>query len=175
MFNVGGGEMIMLGVLALLVFGPESLPGVIKNVMRTVNALRNAARDFQSEVKSALDEENLRQDRAKRQRSTSPEALEEHTESVATDTEAPAEEPPSEGERSDLVAEAETSSGAEPEATVEANPEQASEPETAADADPDADAERESEPLSEPEPVEEDDDPDGPGLPIGAQIDRKTT
>lgn len=58
MFNVGGGEMIVLGVLALLVFGPEGLPGIIKNVMQTVNAVKRAARDLQNEVTSTLEAEN---------------------------------------------------------------------------------------------------------------------
>ena len=69
MFNIGGSEMVVLAVLALLVFGPEGLPGIIKNVMRTVNAVKIAARDFQTEVKTALDTENERQDLAKRRRS----------------------------------------------------------------------------------------------------------
>lgn len=68
MFNIGGSEMVVLAVLALLVFGPEGLPGIIKNVMRTVNAVKIAARDFQTEVKTALDTENERQDLAKRRR-----------------------------------------------------------------------------------------------------------
>jgi sec-independent protein translocase protein TatB len=67
-FNIGGSEMIVLGILALLVFGPEGLPGIIKNVMRTVNAVKAAARDFQTEVSTVLTEENERQDLAKRQR-----------------------------------------------------------------------------------------------------------
>ena len=68
MFNIGGSEMIVLGILALLVFGPEGLPGIIKNVMRTVNAVKAAARDFQTEVSTVLNEEHERQDLAKRQR-----------------------------------------------------------------------------------------------------------
>lgn len=54
MFNVGGGEMIFLAILALLVFGPEGLPGVVKTVTRTVRAFKQAANEFQQEVNSAL-------------------------------------------------------------------------------------------------------------------------
>jgi Tat protein translocase TatB subunit len=54
MFNVGGGEMVFLAILALLVFGPEGLPDIVKTVTRTVRAFRQAANDFQSEVNSAL-------------------------------------------------------------------------------------------------------------------------
>lgn len=72
MFNIGGSEMVMLAILALLVFGPEGLPGIIKNVMRTVRAVRAAARDFQSEVSTALEIENERIDKSKRRRRTAP-------------------------------------------------------------------------------------------------------
>lgn len=59
MFNIGGGEMIMLAMLALLVFGPEGLPNVAKNVAKTVRALRKAGNDFRAEVRTALDEEEI--------------------------------------------------------------------------------------------------------------------
>ena len=77
MFNIGGSEMVVLGILALLVFGPEGLPGIIKNVMRTVNAVKAAARDFQTEVSTVLNDEHERQDLAKRQRKpfVEPEAV----------------------------------------------------------------------------------------------------
>ena len=73
MFNIGGSEMVVLGILALLVFGPEGLPGVIKTVMRTVHAFRQAAADFQHEVKTALDDENVKRDQLQRQRAPLPE------------------------------------------------------------------------------------------------------
>lgn len=55
MFNIGSGEMIMLAVLALLVFGPESLPDIAKTVVRTIRAFRQASMDLQNEVKGALE------------------------------------------------------------------------------------------------------------------------
>ena len=58
MFNIGGGEMIMLAVLALLVFGPESLPDIAKTVSRTLRAFRQASSDLQSEVREALEVES---------------------------------------------------------------------------------------------------------------------
>lgn len=58
MFNVGGGEMVMLAILALLVFGPEGLPEIVKTVTRTMRAFKQAANDFQSEVNTALTLEN---------------------------------------------------------------------------------------------------------------------
>lgn len=64
--------MVVLAILALLIFGPEGLPGIIKNVMRTVKAVRAAASDFQSEVSTALEIENERIDKSKRRRRTAP-------------------------------------------------------------------------------------------------------
>lgn len=58
MFNIGGGEMIMLAVLALLVFGPESLPDIAKTVSRTLRAFRQASADLQNEVREALELDN---------------------------------------------------------------------------------------------------------------------
>lgn len=68
MFNVGGGEMVLLAVLALLVFGPEGLPGIIKTVARTVKAFRQAANDFQAEVNTALALETQKQQTEQRRR-----------------------------------------------------------------------------------------------------------
>ncbi len=48
----------MLAVLALLVFGPESLPDIAKTVARTVRAFRQASSDLQNEVREALEIEN---------------------------------------------------------------------------------------------------------------------
>lgn len=68
MFNVGGGEMVLLAVLALLVFGPEGLPEIMKTVARTVKAFRQAANDFQSEVNTALIQENQKHQTEQRRR-----------------------------------------------------------------------------------------------------------
>jgi sec-independent protein translocase protein TatB len=68
MFNIGGGEMVMLAILALLVFGPEGLPEIMKTVARTVKAFRQAANDFQSEVNTALTLENQKQEVQQRRR-----------------------------------------------------------------------------------------------------------
>lgn len=87
MFNIGGSEMVALAILALLVFGPEGLPGIVKKVVRTVHALRTAASDFQTEVANALEEENRRLDNQKRQASAEPLAASSETVVVeASDT-----------------------------------------------------------------------------------------
>lgn len=65
MFNVGGPELIVLAVLALLVFGPESLPDIAKTVSRTLRAFRQASMDIQTEVRQALEIETQQRNVAK--------------------------------------------------------------------------------------------------------------
>jgi Tat protein translocase TatB subunit len=45
--NVGLGEMVMIIVIALLVFGPERLPEVARRAARFVNEVRKVASDVQ--------------------------------------------------------------------------------------------------------------------------------
>jgi sec-independent protein translocase protein TatA len=48
MLNIGPPEMIVLGVLALLVFGPKRLPEIGKNVGAALREFRKASRDIMS-------------------------------------------------------------------------------------------------------------------------------
>jgi sec-independent protein translocase protein TatB len=41
--EVGFGEMFMLAVLALLIFGPERLPGIARSVGQTIGRIRREA------------------------------------------------------------------------------------------------------------------------------------
>ena len=154
MFNIGGSEMIVLAVLALLVFGPEGLPGIIKNVMRTVNAVKIAARDFQTEVKTALDVENERQDLARRQRTPLQEPQRD------TAALAAAAVPPMPGEEeSTSEQDGEENAAVQVEEVAGLEPSE-DEPEEAAESAP------EEETVPE-EQVEEEDDDDGPRVPMG--------
>lgn len=62
---------MLLAILALLVFGPEGLPEILRTGARTYRAFRQAATDFQSEVNSALTVEGQKQDVARRRRKRS--------------------------------------------------------------------------------------------------------
>ena len=54
--NLGGMEIAALAVLALLIFGPERLPEIARNVGKTIAAVRREAR---STVQALSDEADL--------------------------------------------------------------------------------------------------------------------
>lgn len=55
MFNVGGGEIVVLLLLALLLLGPERLPDAARKVGRVVAEIRRVTSGFEEEVRSAMD------------------------------------------------------------------------------------------------------------------------
>jgi sec-independent protein translocase protein TatB len=55
MFNVGGGELLVVLLLALIVLGPDRLPGFAKKAGRVVGELRRISQGFQSEIRQAID------------------------------------------------------------------------------------------------------------------------
>jgi sec-independent protein translocase protein TatB len=56
MFNIGGGELIVILLLALIVLGPERLPGAARQVGRTMGELKRLSTGFQNEVRTALED-----------------------------------------------------------------------------------------------------------------------
>lgn len=55
MFNVGGGEIIVLLLLALLLLGPEKLPEAARKVGKVMAEIRRVTSGFEEEVRSAMD------------------------------------------------------------------------------------------------------------------------
>lgn len=55
MFNIGGGEMIVIFLLALLVLGPERLPKAMGQLGRAVAQMRRLSSGFQDEIRRAMD------------------------------------------------------------------------------------------------------------------------
>lgn len=56
MFNLSGGEIIVILVLALIVIGPEKLPDVVRKAGRAYAELRKLSAGFQSELQDNLGE-----------------------------------------------------------------------------------------------------------------------
>jgi sec-independent protein translocase protein TatB len=55
-FNVTGGELVIILLVALIVLGPDKLPDAIRKVGRVYAELRRMSQGFQSEIREALDE-----------------------------------------------------------------------------------------------------------------------
>ena len=59
MFNLGGGEILVILLLALIVLGPQRLPEAARKLGNAIGEVRRMATGFQTEIKAALDEVDL--------------------------------------------------------------------------------------------------------------------
>jgi sec-independent protein translocase protein TatB len=55
-FNVGGGELIVIALIALIVLGPQRLPEAARQVGKVMGDLRKLSTGFQNEMKTAFTE-----------------------------------------------------------------------------------------------------------------------
>ena len=58
MFGVGPQEMVVIGLIVLIIFGPGSLPKMAKDVGRFVAEARRAIDDFKEEITAAGEDED---------------------------------------------------------------------------------------------------------------------
>jgi sec-independent protein translocase protein TatB len=56
MFNVGGGEILVILLVALLVVGPAKLPEAARQIGNGLTQLRKMSSGFQNELRAALDD-----------------------------------------------------------------------------------------------------------------------
>jgi sec-independent protein translocase protein TatB len=56
MFNVGGGELLVIFLVALIVLGPEKLPETARKIGNVMGELRRMSQGFQNEMRGALDD-----------------------------------------------------------------------------------------------------------------------
>jgi sec-independent protein translocase protein TatB len=54
MFNVGGAELFVILLLALVVLGPDKLPGAMRTVGQWAGEMRKMANGFQDEMNKAI-------------------------------------------------------------------------------------------------------------------------
>lgn len=66
MFDVGFWEIALIGVLALIILGPERLPGAARTAGAWVGKARRMMRDIKEDVKKELDQAELEQLKAVR-------------------------------------------------------------------------------------------------------------
>lgn len=58
MFNVGGGEVFVILLVALIVLGPDKLPGAVRKVGQVVAEVRKISNGFQAEMRTAMLDED---------------------------------------------------------------------------------------------------------------------
>ncbi|MGQ8365945.1 Sec-independent protein translocase protein TatB [Glaciecola sp. 1036] len=54
MFDIGFWELLVIGIIALLVLGPERLPSAIRSTIDTVRSIKSVANGFKQEVSNQL-------------------------------------------------------------------------------------------------------------------------
>ncbi len=55
--QVGPLEILIVGVIALIVFGPQKLPEITRNAGRFLNQLRSMANEVRTEFSAGLDDD----------------------------------------------------------------------------------------------------------------------
>ena len=53
--SIGPLEMMMVGVIALIVFGPHRLPEIARSIGKAISEFKRQANDIRSEFRSGLD------------------------------------------------------------------------------------------------------------------------
>ena len=61
MFDIGFAELLLIGVVGLLVVGPEQLPGAVRNVLAWVNRFRRSFDQIRTEVRRELHNDEVLQ------------------------------------------------------------------------------------------------------------------
>ena len=59
MFEIGWGELLVIGVVALIAIGPKELPAVLRTVGQWLGKVRRMASEFQSQFQEAMREAEM--------------------------------------------------------------------------------------------------------------------
>jgi len=62
MFDIGFAELLIIGIVALLVVGPEKLPSTIRTASLYLNRIRRGFNDIKREVQQELHNDSVMQD-----------------------------------------------------------------------------------------------------------------
>ena len=57
MFGIGGQEIVIIGLLFLVIFGPNALPRMARDLGRFVSEARRSIDEFKEELTAAEDDE----------------------------------------------------------------------------------------------------------------------
>jgi sec-independent protein translocase protein TatB len=141
MFNVGGGELLVIMLIALMVLGPQRLPDAARQVGKVMAEVRKVSSGFQRELKEALDADVDADPRPRRKEATPLAASVAEADAAAASTTADGgDEPADQGTAAatDVGADDDAAGEAEPAAAVRADADTAEPP---GDASADGDAE----------------------------------
>ncbi|HZS65293.1 MAG TPA: Sec-independent protein translocase protein TatB [Xanthobacteraceae bacterium] len=59
MFDIGWGELVLIGIVALIAIGPKELPGVLRTLGQWMGKIRRMAAEFQGQFQEALREAEM--------------------------------------------------------------------------------------------------------------------
>ena len=59
MFDIGGGELLVIGIVALVVIGPKELPGLLRTAGNAMSKVRRMAAEFRGQFDDAMREAEL--------------------------------------------------------------------------------------------------------------------
>ena len=76
MFGIGMQEMVIIGLIVLVIFGPKNLPGMARDLGRFVNEARRSVEEFKEDLASE------KEDGQELRKSWDPEASREPEENV---------------------------------------------------------------------------------------------
>jgi sec-independent protein translocase protein TatB len=62
MFNIGGGELLVIVLVALIVLGPQRLPDAMRTFGRVVGEVRRISSGFQQELRDAFEDSEVAED-----------------------------------------------------------------------------------------------------------------
>ncbi len=53
--NLGGGELILIVLVVLLLFGPKKIPEISKGIGKAMREFKKSVQDVEDEIKNGLD------------------------------------------------------------------------------------------------------------------------
>lgn len=59
MFDLGWGEIVVIGIVALIAIGPKELPGVLRSIGQMMAKVRRMAAEFQGQFNEAIREADI--------------------------------------------------------------------------------------------------------------------
>ena len=59
MFDIGWGEFLLIGIVALIVIGPKELPGMLRTLGQGMTKVRRMASEFQGQFNEAMREAEM--------------------------------------------------------------------------------------------------------------------